>query len=103
LTLQLDAGTTLVAYTDGITEAQREGEGRFGLGRLREALGQLGGTPPAELMDGLAATLEQFRSGTHTDDTAAIALHRVAGGIEDRGRAEGYAAAAKGTIASTPA
>jgi PAS domain S-box-containing protein len=102
-TLHLDAGTTLVAYTDGITEAQREGEGRFGLRRLRETLGQLDGMPPAELMDSLAAALEQFRSGTHTDDTAAIALHRVAGEIEDQGRADGYAAAGTITIAPTPA
>ena len=53
-TLQLQAGDTVVAYTDGITDAQGEGDGRFGLRRLCDTLEQLGGRQVAELVYGLA-------------------------------------------------
>jgi PAS domain S-box-containing protein len=75
--LQLAPASTLVAYTDGITDAQGEEAGRFGLQRLCETLQTLGDRPAAELMDGLSRKLEAFQSGTHSDDTAAIALRRL--------------------------
>jgi PAS domain S-box-containing protein len=78
--LRLEPGETLLAYTDGITDARGEGHGRFGFRRLHDALEELAGRPAAELVEGLARRLEEFQTGAHTDDTAAIALRRVPAG-----------------------
>jgi sigma-B regulation protein RsbU (phosphoserine phosphatase) len=79
--IRLSPGDTLVAYTDGITDAHGEDEGRFGLWRLRETLAQLGDAPATVVIDGLRRRLEEFRTGSHNDDTAAIALRwRIPGG-----------------------
>jgi PAS domain S-box-containing protein len=78
--LQLAPASTLVVYTDGITEAQGEGAGRFGLQRLCETLQGLGDRPPAQLMEGLSRALEAFQSGVHSDDIAALALRRLSQG-----------------------
>lgn len=101
-TLQLQAGDTVVAYTDGITDAQGEGDGRFGLRRLCDTLEQLGGRQVAELVYGLARKLEEFQTGTHTDDTAAIALRRLPDGAKSERRQETDAILRTGTI-TTPA
>lgn len=84
-TLQLQAGSTLVAYTDGFTDARNEAGVRFGLPRLRDTLADLGArptaagvSPAAEAIAGLSSELDEFQAGAHTDDTAAIALHRCA-------------------------
>jgi PAS domain S-box-containing protein len=80
LELQLQPGSTLVAYTDGVTDAECETQGRFGLERLRETLARLANRPTPELVDALARELEDFQAGAHTDDTAVIALRRLDGG-----------------------
>jgi PAS domain S-box-containing protein len=100
-TLQLAPGSTLLAYTDGITEARDGEEERFGLGRLCDTLAQLAARPAAEVIDELARTLERFQAGIHSDDTAAVALHRSADGATFGGR-ETHAVLRTGTI-TTPA
>jgi sigma-B regulation protein RsbU (phosphoserine phosphatase) len=77
-TLRLKDGATLVAYTDGITDALSEDGERFGLGRLCDTLRGLGGRPAGEVIQGMTRALDEFQSGAHADDTAAIALHRLA-------------------------
>jgi PAS domain S-box-containing protein len=78
-TFGLQEGDTLVAYTDGITDARGEGGERFGLERLRDTLGSFGGRPAIEVIQGLTRALDEFQSGAHADDTAAIVLHRLGG------------------------
>lgn len=100
-TLELEPGSTLVAYTDGITDAHREGHGRFGLGRLSDTLATLADRRPAEVMQGLARELAQFQPGAQNDDTAAIALRRVAGNRE-REQAQGTRANRQAGMTTTP-
>jgi PAS domain S-box-containing protein len=99
-TTTLAPGSTLLAYTDGITEARDGQQQRFGLGRLRETLEPLAERPAAEVIDELVSSLEQFQTAMHTDDTAAIALHRSGDGATLGGR-ETHAVLRTGTI-TTP-
>jgi PAS domain S-box-containing protein len=82
--LQLQAGSTLVAYTDGITDARGEDGERFELQRLCDTLAALAERPAAELIDGLTGRLDEFQSGAHADDMAAIALRRLHDGYLPR-------------------
>ena len=77
VTVELEAGSTLVAYTDGITDAIGEAGGRFGLERLYDALRGAGDRPAAETIDRLSGALADFQTGAHADDTAAVALHHL--------------------------
>ena len=99
-TLQLTVGATLLVYTDGITDARGGEEARFGLGRLRDTLVQLADRPAAAVIDELVRRLDEFQTGTHTDDTAAIAVHRHADGATPGAR-ETHAVLRTGTI-TTP-
>jgi sigma-B regulation protein RsbU (phosphoserine phosphatase) len=74
--VQLPAGTTLLAYTDGVTDARGEGGERFGMERLRATLAPMCTASAAELIAGLANGLADFQAGALSDDTAAIALRR---------------------------
>jgi sigma-B regulation protein RsbU (phosphoserine phosphatase) len=77
VTVELEAGSTLVAYTDGITDAVDDERRRFGLERLCEALRGLANRPAAEVVECLTGVLADFQTGAHADDTAAIVLHRL--------------------------
>jgi PAS domain S-box-containing protein len=99
-TLALSPGSTLLAYTDGITDAQDGDRARFGLARLCDTLARLAERPAAEVIDELARRLEDFQIGMHTDDTAAIAVHRSPDGATFDGR-ETHAVLRTGTI-TTP-
>lgn len=101
-TVTLEAGSTLVAYTDGITDARGKDGGRFGLTRLCEALTGLGGRPAAEVIKGLTSKLDEFQTGMHADDTAAIALHRPAAG-ESGGNPQGTSEVRRKATSKTPA
>jgi PAS domain S-box-containing protein len=79
-TVRLDAGSTLLAYTDGFTDARDEHGDRFGLPRLCATLGELGAQPAGALAVSLARKLEEFQAGAHADDTAALVLRRLTGG-----------------------
>jgi len=74
--VELEAGSTLVAYTDGITDAVNRAGARFGLERLTDALKDVSDRPAAEVIETIAGALGAFQTGAHADDTAAIALHR---------------------------
>jgi PAS domain S-box-containing protein len=97
-TVRLQASGTLVAYTDGITDARGEGDERFGLERLCDTLERLADRPAAEVMGTLTRTLEEFQAGAPTDDTAAIALRRVQPGAGDEVAGEPYTVVGAGTI-----
>ncbi len=74
--LVLEPDSTLLGYTDGVTDALGADGERFGLQRLRKVLAELSGARAPELLSGLAARLAEFQIGAQTDDTAAIALRR---------------------------
>jgi len=67
-------GTTVLLYTDGVTETVRDDGERFGPERLRRFLGGHPVLAPQALLDSLADALERFRGGEATDDVAALAL-----------------------------
>jgi len=80
----LDAGDTILMYTDGVTEARR-GNKFFGEGRVRRALAK--GGSPADVVDRLLASLDRFVPGSLRDDAAVLAVRIV--GSEEGITAEG--------------
>jgi serine phosphatase RsbU (regulator of sigma subunit) len=76
--LDFTPGSTLLLYTDGITEARSERAGRYGVERLRMLLARNGREPVADLLDTLTSELAAFQGDAQGDDTAALALRRIA-------------------------
>jgi serine phosphatase RsbU (regulator of sigma subunit) len=74
---QMRPGETLVAITDGVTDAVGEGGVRFGAGRLEETLIAGAGDTAQELLERLAEALERFQVGDQADDVAVLALRYV--------------------------
>jgi sigma-B regulation protein RsbU (phosphoserine phosphatase) len=70
--LLLSPGEGLLLYTDGVTEARREGE-YFEEGRVHRAV-RAHGTEPRALVDGLLGDLLAFQEGQQHDDIAVLAL-----------------------------
>jgi sigma-B regulation protein RsbU (phosphoserine phosphatase) len=77
LTVSMAPGQTLLAFTDGVTDARSEQGERFGMGRLYEALADLPVRSAAAVIAGVSRKLEEFQTAAHADDTAAIVLHRL--------------------------
>ena len=71
----LDPGETLVLYTDGVTDARREGT-FFGEGRLLEVLEQAPDGHPQTLVDHLHEAVTAF-AGELRDDVQILALRRT--------------------------
>ncbi|HEY1509580.1 MAG TPA: SpoIIE family protein phosphatase [Solirubrobacteraceae bacterium] len=85
--LELGLGETLVAYTDGVTDAVGEDGNRFGLTRLCDTLARFRGRSASAVIEGLTLALSEFQIGAHADDTAALVLRRessVATGQQSR-------------------
>jgi serine phosphatase RsbU (regulator of sigma subunit) len=59
-------------YTDGLTEARRNGE-FFGLERVSAVLGELHDPSPSEAVAVLRARVAEFAYGTLTDDLCMLA------------------------------
>ena len=68
-------GDTLVLYTDGVTEARRDGE-LFGEERLLEVLCRAGRGDPQALVEGLRAAVLDF-AGELSDDLQILALRLI--------------------------
>ena len=64
---QLGSGDILVAYSDGITEANGV-SGHFGDARLLEAVQSLAPRSPEEMISGILDRVREFTSGTQSDD-----------------------------------
>jgi PAS domain S-box-containing protein len=77
ITLELAAGTTLVLYTDGVSDAIGPDGERYGLGRIREMLDRCQGLSPSDVIKTVTDALGQFQIGEHADDIAALALRRL--------------------------
>ncbi|TDE42059.1 serine/threonine-protein phosphatase [Nonomuraea mesophila] len=76
-------GTTLMVYTDGVTEARDPGGTFYPLGRRLRAWAA---DPPARLAQAVGADLRTFTGGAPRDDVAVLTLRRKA-----RGTARGTA------------
>jgi len=76
--VELQPGETLVAFTDGVTDAVGEHGQRWGTDRLQRALAEMRELPPSEIRRGLVDALDQFQVGAQADDTAVVVM-RFAG------------------------
>jgi Stage II sporulation protein E (SpoIIE)/GAF domain len=76
-TLELLPGDVLVLYTDGVTDAQGE-DGRFGADRLAATIRDAADADAA--VGAIRAALEAFERGAQSDDTAVVAVTRLATG-----------------------
>jgi PAS domain S-box-containing protein len=70
---ELAAGDALVLYTDGVTEARREGE-IFGEDRLRALLRGLAGRPAGEVAEEVERAVVAYGGGPPADDLAVLVL-----------------------------
>jgi serine phosphatase RsbU (regulator of sigma subunit) len=79
----MDAGDTLMLYTDGITDAWREGslrdvrnpsEDMFGIERLWKTFKRLGSRSPGEIKDGILSELKGYY---FNDDVTMVILKRI--------------------------
>jgi len=74
--VQLERGDILLLYTDGITDARPTATDLFGVDRLTRMLRD-GGDQPAELIDGLRATVRAHEQGEAAKDDQTIVAARV--------------------------
>ena len=80
----LAPGQTLVAFTDGVTDAVgAEGE-RWGTERLSATLAAAKGAAPPALRTHLVQALDEFQVGAQADDTAVVIM-RLRGRADDSG------------------
>jgi PAS domain S-box-containing protein len=68
---------TLVAYTDGVTDAVGAEGQRWGADRLRRTLAGMGGAAPSAVRQRLVDALEEFQVGAQADDTALVVMRYV--------------------------
>jgi sigma-B regulation protein RsbU (phosphoserine phosphatase) len=69
----LERGDVLVLYTDGLTEARRDGE-MFGVDRLVEFLGHRRRSSLEALVNEVLAAVREFARGELSDDVAMLAI-----------------------------
>jgi PAS domain S-box-containing protein len=74
---EMQPGETLVAFTDGVTDAVGAGDERFGSRRLIEVLGELRDEDPLAIRQRLVEALESFQVGAQADDTAVMVMRYV--------------------------
>jgi serine phosphatase RsbU (regulator of sigma subunit) len=73
---QLEAGSLVVLYTDGVLEARREGE-LYGLERLDALLSDRRDLPPDELAQTVLDDCRAFAAGELADDCAVVVVKRT--------------------------
>jgi phosphoserine phosphatase RsbU/P len=74
----LAPGDTLIAYTDGVSEAVDPAGAEYGSERLILAAGRHADLAPSRLVDGCLADLERFRrEAERPDDVTLFALRRA--------------------------
>ncbi len=76
--IELPAGSMLIAYTDGLSEARRDGE-LFGDARIMEAAYQVHSAPPRAVAEHLIDQALRHAQGRLQDDVAILVLKRRIG------------------------
>jgi serine phosphatase RsbU (regulator of sigma subunit) len=74
--VKLERGSTLVLFTDGMTDCRDPNGVAFGLDRIKSVLEGLGGLPAQEVCDRLFNTLMGYQHGaSQDDDVTLVAIH----------------------------
>ena len=81
--IALSPGQTLVAFTDGVTDAVGAGGERWGTERLSATLAAARDAEPGALRSLLVRALDEFQVGAQADDTAVVIM-RFTGQPADR-------------------
>jgi phosphoserine phosphatase RsbU/P len=76
---RLDAGETLLLYTDGVTEANDHTEEEFGIERLLESVNGSYSGAPAELVRNCVSAVDTFRGSALRNDDLTILAVKYAG------------------------
>lgn len=75
---RLDAGDTLVLYSDGVVEARRDGGDEiFGFHRLEESLRRHAGRSPQQIRDGVLGDVTRFTGGGPREDDVTLLVLRL--------------------------
>jgi serine phosphatase RsbU (regulator of sigma subunit) len=74
--VKLEKGSTLVLFTDGMTDCRDPGGSAFGLERITATLSGLAGLSAQEVCDRLFDTLMRYQDGSsQDDDVTLVAIH----------------------------
>ncbi len=76
---RLEAGETLLLYTDGVTEANDHTEEEFGIARLLESINGSYAGEPAGLVRNCVSAVETFRGRTPPNDDLTLMAVKFAG------------------------
>lgn len=75
-TVQLVPGSTLLLFTDGMTDCRNPAREAFGLERIKQTLSGLAGLTAQEVCDRLLETLQDYQGGaSQDDDVTLVAIH----------------------------
>jgi serine phosphatase RsbU (regulator of sigma subunit) len=80
--LELQAGDTLVFYTDGVTEARTEDGGMFGMEGLRSAVLSCVGCDAAEVAERIESSLTSANVERPRDDIAIVVVQVSGAGVD---------------------
>ncbi len=83
--IRLQAGDTLVLFSDGVTEVMDPNEQEYGLDRLREVLSGQDGTSLDGLQNMILDSLEKFTRGATQADDITLLLVRYRGEVPSAG------------------
>ena len=77
--LHLAPGSTLVLYTDGVTDARNAAGGQFGADRLLEVVTSCASLGPDAVVSGISRAIERFESGAPPEDDVTILVLQFRG------------------------
>jgi sigma-B regulation protein RsbU (phosphoserine phosphatase) len=73
-TIGLQAGDTVIAYTDGVIEATNPSGEEWGVESIRNAVVESKAKDPDELVDAIFKSLDEFSQGRQSDDATIVVL-----------------------------
>jgi serine phosphatase RsbU (regulator of sigma subunit) len=79
LTAELEPGAMVVAYSDGVTEAQDPAGEFFGEQRLKTILAECNGSSADEMLQKIVSALERFTEGMAPYDDVTLVVARRTG------------------------
>ena len=75
--VQIVPGSTLLLFTDGMTDCRNPNGVAFGLERIKTSMAGMSGLPAQEVCDRLFNTLMEYQNGSpQDDDVTLVAIHR---------------------------